>query len=241
MYHPEHIEAMRDAYRWKVVYGSITERFRSRGEAEWCAAKHEGAQVEEIICGIGAAGKMSKQRYAVLVNPVTLDRDGMESGFYKLHIVKVENEQPRNCSHTAWDNTEERIFDDLTFRLYFSWTNGEWHAEMYEYLYDGVGSVDSQRIETLSKGLKKCSKVYSGFPVQPKSFGQFVSLMAAGLGVKEIIRESPSETRRRNSGFSMYSDSTWQVLPLSHAQGIIDNEVEAVREKVLPQVAVAEF
>ena len=69
-----------------------------------------------------------KNRYAVLVSPVTFDRDGMESGFYKLHVVKVENEQPRNCSHTAWDDDTERVFDDLTFRLYFSWRDGEFQA-----------------------------------------------------------------------------------------------------------------
>lgn len=178
--------------------------------------------------------KQPKTRFAILLRPVKLDYDGMESGFYKLHVVKVENDQPRNCSHSAWPDENERIFDDLTFRLYFSWRDGEFHAEMYEYLYDNVGSVDGARCETLSKGLKKCAKARDAFQINPASFGQFVTLMAAGLGVKEIIRESPGEKRRNASGWAMYSDSTWQTLPISHAQGLIDAEVEAVREKVLP-------
>ena len=180
-----------------------------------------------------------KTRLAVLIQPVKLEYDGMESGFYKLHVVKVENEQPRNCSHTSWPDENERMFDDLTFRLYFSWRDGKFTADMFECLYDNVSSVDAQRSETIAKGFKKCSRARDGFPIQPSTFGQYVALMAAGLGVKEIIRESPSERRRNTASFGMYSDSTWQTLPISHAQGIIDAEIAAVRDRLLPSAAVA--
>jgi len=107
---------------------------------------------------------------------------------------------------------------------YMTWRNGEFSANMFETRYHGYMYVDTPAAETMLKGLRKASKIQSAFPLTPTTFGQYVALMAAGFGVKEVCRE----TANGHTGF--YSDSAWQYLPISYIQVLIDEEIARVRE-----------
>jgi hypothetical protein len=182
-----------------------------------------------------------KTRYAVLIEAPKVDRSyGSSGAFWELNVVRIDaaKESPRNCARDSWERPEERMFDDLNIRCYYSWYDDKFQAHSYTVEYKNVYSVDLNCAEILMGGLKRVQKIVSAFPVQPESFGQFVCLVAAGLGVKECVRKHPATDGRRN-GNGMYSDYTWQVLPIGSAQRIVDEHLDAVKEQLFPSAEVA--
>ena len=175
-----------------------------------------------------------KARLAVLIEPIKLDRTyGAESQGWELSIVAIDpkDEKPRNISRDSYENHETDIFDDLGIRCHFSWFDGRFVATSFYTEYRQVYSIDLRVLETLTKGLKKVAKIVASFPIQPESFGQYVCLLAAGFGVKECVRKYGGLGNRCSS---YYLDHTWQVLPISSAQRIIDEELDRVKAIVCP-------
>ncbi len=179
--------------------------------------------------------KTPKTRLAVMIDAPKLDTTyGASGGFWELSIVRVDsaNGSPLNCDRDSWERPEERIFEDMAIRCYVSWFDGKFAAQQFNVEYKGVYSVDLNCVKILSAGLQRASKIIESFPVRPESFGQFACLLAAGLGVKEMIRKSPHYTERQRG--SLYSDYQWQILPVSSAQNVIDELLNAAREKMFP-------
>lgn len=176
-------------------------------------------------------------RLVVLFNPWTRgEHDYGDSTNYRFHILHVDpkDEKPRNCSRSgAWEAPGTEIFDDLELSVYISWFNGQFSANSFSVRYHGYMFVDMADAENMLKGLKKASKVWKAFPIQPQSFGQFVVLMAGGFGVKECCRV------RHDGHTGMYTDSEWQYLPLSYIQHWIDEEIDKLRKSFCPQATEA--
>ena len=175
-----------------------------------------------------------KVRFAVMVEPPEIDSSyGSSGNFWELSIVRIdaEKESPRNCDRDSWERPEERIFEDLAIRCYISWYGGKFEARSFSVEYRRVFSVDMNCAKILFSGLQRVHKIIESFPIKPESFGQFVCLLAGGLGVKEMVRKSPHSDRRHGI---MYSDYQWQVLPLSSAQRIVDELIDAAKERMFP-------
>ncbi len=178
--------------------------------------------------------KTSKPRFAVLIDAPKLDTSYNSMGsIWELEIVRIDpgKEEPRNCARDNWDRPEERIFDDMKIRCYVSWYDGKFTAQPSGVEYRNVYSVDMNCVKILSDGLKRVGKIVESFPCQPETFGQYVCLVASGLGVKEMIRKSPHESRQCGS---MYSDYQWQTLPLTSAQRVIDDLLDKEKERMFP-------
>ena len=183
-----------------------------------------------------------KPRLAVMIEPCKVDQSyGSTSGSWNLSIVKIDpkDEKPRNCSRDDYDSDATHMFDDLAIRGHFSWYDGKFTIGGFYVEYLNVYSIDLRVLETLARGLKRCEKIRAGFPITPETFGQFVCLLAAGLGVKECVRKW-GEVGARNRDSWSYLAHQWQILPLSSAQRIIDDEMDRVRDIVIPPAEVAQ-
>lgn len=183
-----------------------------------------------------------KPRLAILIEPCKVDQSyGSTSGSWNLSVVRIDpkDEKPRNCSRDDYDTDATHMFDDLAIRGHFSWYDGKFTLGGFYVEYLNVYSIDLRTLETLSKGLKRCEKIRASFPIQPETFGQFVCLLAAGLGIKECVRkygQLGSHVRESSS----YLDYVWQILPLSSAQHMIDTEMDRVRDTVIPPSEMAQ-
>lgn len=179
--------------------------------------------------------KAAKTRFAVMIEAPKLDTSyGASGSIWELQVVRVDaaKEAPRNCDRDNWERPEERIFEDLAIRCYVSWYDGKFAAQQFSVEYKNVYSVDMNCVKILFAGLQRVQKTIDSFPVRPESFGQFVCLLATGLGVKEMIRKSPHAERQGRS--SSYSDYQWQVLAIASAQRIIDELLDAAKEQMFP-------
>ena len=171
--------------------------------------------------------KQPAPRFAVYFTEHKAEQYDSDSSNYRIHILHIQDEDhdkgPRNCSRgSEYRYPGIGVFEDLEISCYMTWRDGQFSADMWETRYHGY--VDMDAAETMLKGLRKASKIQQSFPLRPTTFGQYVALMAAGFGVKEVCRE----TANGRTGF--YSDSAWQYLPLSSIQGLIDDEIARVRK-----------
>lgn len=155
---------------------------------------------------------------------------------YSLSILRVDprDDKPRNCSRTgAWDAPGTEMFDDLAISCLLQWSNGKFSADCFDVTYRGYMVLSLMDLEVMRKGLKRIEKIRAAFPCRPQTFGQFAQMLCMGLGVKEICRE----TRANHTGF--YTDNEYQYLPISYAQGFIDEEIERVRKLKLGEAQAA--
>jgi len=183
--------------------------------------------------------KQASPRLAVYFTQHKAEQYDSDSSNYRLHILHIQDEQgdkgPRNCSRgSEYRYPGTAIFEDLEMSCYMTWRNGEFSADMWETRYHGYMYVDANAAETMLKGLRKVEKIRAAFPLTPTTFGQYVALMCAGFGVKELCRE----TANGRTGF--YSDSAWQYLPISYIQGFVDEEIARVRKSKVDMGAVRE-
>jgi hypothetical protein len=124
------------------------------------------------------------------------------------------------------------MFEDLEISCYIHWRNNEFHADDWNTRYHGYMWIERhEEAEQMAKALKLVEKIRTAFPLQPKTFGQYVVLMAAGLGVKECCRE------RDGRAGTFYSDHEWQFLPLSYIQGWLDEEIDKLRKAHVMEAA----
>lgn len=119
-------------------------------------------------------------------------------------------------------------FDDLRFTARINGFNSKpytcygWEAEFRD-LY----SVDATRAKTMVKAFKKLERAYKKAIVQPSSFGQYVAVHAAGLGIKKLVQCTASH------GWSL-DDGEYIVHDLKAAAYVIDEAVKAEIEFLNP-------
>jgi hypothetical protein len=164
-----------------------------------------------------------KPEYALYLShaPNKRDQDGKGSTL-QVSIVQIRAvDEYRNPQ-------SESEFDDLLFTARIAGFNSEpYSCYGWDVDYRNVFSVDAERAKKMVKTFKKLSRAYEKRAVHPQSFGQFVALYAAGLGIKKLVQCTKS------SGWS-FDDGQYQVYELKSAGSVIDQAVAAELEFLNP-------
>jgi hypothetical protein len=157
-----------------------------------------------------------KPTYALLINSRTI-KNSSDYGQFSLQIIQVENGKIRNPgSDDAFDNLE---FSAQWDSRHLTDTTYAWQVS-----YRDVFRVELDNARRMVKTLEKVDKLRAKFPVQPNTFGQYVALVAAGLGLAGAYKES-----RRSVGSGTYSENDYTEFSLADAGTIIDDLIQGVR------------
>lgn len=165
-----------------------------------------------------------KLELSVLVDPCTLKTDHYSdnSTFYKLAFVTInEQEQVRNVS-SSFGSEPFAGFDSLKFRCWISWSNDRFSADSWEVLYDNLYSVQLHEAERLVKTLKRIRKIEDKMVIRPKTFGQYVAMIAAELGIKRFAR-----VMGRDTGW--HNNNNYQFLDVKYLADAVDRSIEDAR------------
>lgn len=154
--------------------------------------------------------------YAIFIDPKSLRlRDGF--GGLEISIVRITEEGVRNPS-------TDDPFDNLVISA--QWDRDD-HSERtygWDVRYRNVFAVDKQDAERMVKMFRRIERVEKKFPVWPTSFGQYVSLMAQGLGIRSARRRSLNSLDTGN-----YSQMELQVWRIQEVAGVIDSMIQETR------------
>lgn len=158
-----------------------------------------------------------KLELAVLVDKCDLKTDHYSdtSTFYKLHFVTInEKGEVRNPSAT-FGSERYAGFANLIFRCYISWHDGQaFRADAWEILYDSMYSTGLREAELMVKTLKRIGRISDKLVVRPLTFGQYVAMIAAGLGIKRFVRMRGASRGWHNENdyyFSEVNDMAWAI------------------------------
>jgi len=172
--------------------------------------------------------KTPKPRLAVLLPDCIHSSPADSSTFFELGFVQINDEDgkldyitnPRSAIYG------ESPFTDLVIQAYVSWRRDEFSVSFRDALkYRNVHSIDATRAERMSKLLRKARSVK--FPVEPETFGQFVVMMCAALGVREAVEPQPGEPYRAGA---FYHENLWRITPVKDAQARIDFLLSELRK-----------
>lgn len=116
------------------------------------------------------------------------------SVFYRLNFVTINaSDEVRNIS-SSFGSEPYAGFSNLVFRCFMSWSNGRFSADAWDTLYLNLYQVELQDIERMGKTLKRIRKIEDSWVVRPRTFGQYVALLACGLGIKRYVTVLGPET-----------------------------------------------
>jgi hypothetical protein len=156
--------------------------------------------------------------YAILVdeNSLKISRDYSNM---EIRIVKIgERAEIRNPG-------SDDAFDGLVFSCQWDQRKPLDITYGWQVQYRDCYIVDLNDAKRMFKTLQRIEKITGSFAVRPVTFGQYVSLHAAALGIKQGRRESPRSTHSTS-----YSENTYITLDLHSVQYAIDDLIAKCRE-----------
>jgi hypothetical protein len=163
-------------------------------------------------------------KFALLIDTSRVDSPCRgEFGTWDIRFVDISNGVDNLDYPDKWDATG-KVFLDLAFHV--QWTRNSEDKQTYAWRlsYDST-SVDSVEIaEAHLLMMKRIAKARQEQIVSPKTFGQFVTLLARGIGVKTFVRRGqPRETTSWRSLSDHYYSSHLVDDLLVH---LIDHEID---------------
>jgi hypothetical protein len=168
---------------------------------------------------------------SIIIDECSLKTDGYRdtSTFYRLHFCTInEKGEVRNCS-SSFGSEPFAGFDNLVVRLWISWAYDKFTADNWEVLYNSLYSVALREAELHVKTLKRIGKICSAMVVRPTTFGQFVALVAQGVGIKRFARVEG------RSG-SWHTDTRYSFHPLTSLAEAVDQRIETARRLLAKRI-----
>ena len=138
----------------------------------------------------------------------------------------------RNPSSSSWDGSP---YADLQLHTQWNTDAGAQYKADCTYgesaYYKSPYCVGLHEAERMAKMLKRIAKVEEKFPVRPATFGQWVVLLCAGLGVKRLCVTEKSRGWHHENSHDFY--------PIAEAQRRVDDAIVGTFPKLqeIPQVA----
>jgi len=123
--------------------------------------------------------------YAVYCGTTSIKTD-RDYGTIDLRVVEIREEGLRN------PRCDESPFEDISFNAQWCVKDAERSTYAWEVDYRSPFSVRLERAERMVKLLRRVEKIQRSLPVKPSTFGQFVSLIASRLGIKEFVNQESS-------------------------------------------------
>jgi hypothetical protein len=166
----------------------------------------------------------TQQRYhlAVLVQPPKADFDYTDIQTYKLGIVTVDtesNNRVRNISSSSYgEDAWTKPYADLQFRAQGP-VKGTGDVYGWTVSYYDLYNVDLPEAERIMKMLKRISNLK--MPVQPATFGQYVQLIAQGIGITKTVT---LRGKRPGGGWS-HDDCEYSIRGIQDCQWEVDRMV----------------
>jgi hypothetical protein len=160
------------------------------------------------------ANKEAKKTYGILIPEFEIRGD--HSKFINLSIVEIQdNGGIRNPSN--YDGAE---FQGLMFTALVDAHRSDGTSEVFGYgiCYRDVYRAELHDVEIMYKTLKKVSRVRENFPFEPASFGQYVAMVAKGLGISKVVKAVDGQ-----SVSSTYSDNQYRIWDMSFAASQVDH------------------
>jgi len=169
----------------------------------------------------------NKTELSVLVAPVEIIANDGPSTFYELQFCVIDDKEKgkiRNVGSDKWSDLR-----DLHFRLWISWSGGIFSNTSYEMAYSRPYKVDLERAELMVKTLRKINNIVkrSAEPGTAKTFGEFVTLVCAGLKIKNFVeRLSPCR--------GWHADNDYRIADISGLAACVDGYVQMVKQENIP-------
>ncbi len=167
----------------------------------------------------------TKRDYRIMLyvpREIRPDRDstGIQVFEFTFVIFRNENQKVRNCG--GYDTPEAAPFDNLTFRAQADGRDQKVYG--WDITYRSVHSVDLTLCDRMRKMLKRIAAVK--FPVSPSTYGQYLQMACACLGVEGAVQQGASHGR----GFGYDEDShvTWKT---GEIQWLVDRRISEFFEK----------
>jgi hypothetical protein len=155
-----------------------------------------------------------KKVYGLLLPEFSLTRD--HSAFVKVHIVEVFNDGSiRNPG-----SYDESGFEDLVFSALVDAQRSDGTSEVFGYdlEYRDLYTVGLMKAETILKTLRKARRLRGNFPFEPQSFGQYVAMLAKGLGITKVVQAVEGQ-----SVMGSYNENKYRIRDLAYAAGMVDD------------------
>jgi len=125
--------------------------------------------------------KTEKERIALYIPTPNRSSDYRTMAPYFVRIT--EQDEIRNMF--GWD--DQQCFSDLRFYAQWDRNAAEFRAYGWHLEYDTVTVRTSAAAGRMAKMLRKIESLRDSLPVSPTTFGQYVTLLTAGLGVKLAV------------------------------------------------------
>ncbi len=144
---------------------------------------------------------------------------GIQPFEFSLVVVQADD-KVRNCG--GYDKPESAPFDNLMFRAQAD--GKEQKPYGWELAYRGVYSVDLNDCTRMCKMLKRIAAIK--FPVSASTYGQYIQMTCAALGVEGAVQQGKSE----GGGYGYDGDShvTWKT---GEIQWLVDRRISEFFEK----------
>jgi hypothetical protein len=154
-------------------------------------------------------------------------------GHLSLYFVEID-ERGRIGGPSTLDGFETGRFADLVISCQWSEDRHDEPTYGHQTFYRDVYRVEARDAARMAKMFKIIEKVESNFPVHPASFGQYVALLCAGLGVNEV-RQDVTEGSHSSFADSSYENREHRHFPIKSAQGVIDAMIAKQRKVEVSQ------
>jgi hypothetical protein len=158
--------------------------------------------------------------FALIVDDSRIDKTG-EHGVWKLRFADISRGIDAMEYPDKFDATG-RMFNGLT--VYVQWTRSE-HGKTYawNFYYDGVDIENVDVAEAHLSMMRRIKKAREQMIVWPATFGQYITLVTRGIGVKTFVRRGE---RRDNPGWRSLSDHYYIPNNVdNYLSNVIDNEI----------------
>ncbi len=156
------------------------------------------------------------RKIALMIGKVKADYNyGHQVFQYSLVIVDAAG-KVRNCSDSDDFSAD---FDDLTFRCQVSARTCEGEPYGFSCEYKDIYTLDLRRAERCVKMLRKIEKAGEKFPVHPETFGQFVALLCAALGITGAV-QAPEDNRS-----TWHDETNYKHWKANDIQWLVDRQI----------------
>jgi hypothetical protein len=141
--------------------------------------------------------KYDVKNIALLINPKSMldltSTSGDHFGVINLRFVDTTD----GLDKLQWisDYTSTGLmFNNLRFRAQWNRDRKDRGVYGWQLHIDNADVNNSRTAEAHLYIMRKIEKVREGFPVRPETFGQFVTLLCLGLGIKTFLRVGERKT-----------------------------------------------
>jgi hypothetical protein len=143
--------------------------------------------------------------YALVVDKSRIDTGSCrgEYGTWQFRFVDISKGIDALDYPDKWDATG-RLFKDLTVRVQWSREdNVTLRTYAWQFYFDDARVEDVQTAESHLAMMKRIDKARQSMVISPNTFGQFLTLMCLGIGVKTFLTKGE---RKDNPGWRSLAD-----------------------------------